>query len=170
MGVRHEQFVDEVFVLDAGGRLAPSAAALRLVVGNRLRLGVTAMGQGHHHILRGNQIFRRQVFVIDEDFRAPLIAEGVADIFELVANHFEQTLRAGQDVGKIPNLFQQFLELGNDLVLLEPCEPVKAHLQNCLRLRLRQSIAARDDAESRDFTVGPGADGAGTRQHLWHGA
>src|SRR5882757_2088978 len=98
MGVRDEQLVDEILVLDAGGGLAAAAAALRLVVGYRLRLGVTAMGQGHDHILRRDQILRREILVIDEDFSAPLVAEGVADIFELVANHFEQTLRPGQNI------------------------------------------------------------------------
>ena len=151
MGVGDEQLVDEVLVLDAGGRLAAAAAALRLVVGHRLRLGVTAMGQRHHHILGRNQILGRQVFVIDEDFRAPLVAEGVADVFELVADDFEQPLRARQNVRQIPDLLQQFLELGKDLVLLESGEPVQAHLQNRLRLRFRQPIAALDDARAPRF-------------------
>ena len=39
--VRDEQLLDEVFVLDGRGALAAAAAALRLVVGHRLRLGIT---------------------------------------------------------------------------------------------------------------------------------
>ena len=38
VGVRDEQLLDEVLVLDRGGGLAASAAALRLVLGERLRL------------------------------------------------------------------------------------------------------------------------------------
>ena len=55
VGVRDEQLVDEILVLDAGRRLAAPAAALRLIVGNRLRLGVAAVRQRHHHILGRNQ-------------------------------------------------------------------------------------------------------------------
>src|SRR6202046_3816002 len=40
VGVRDEELLDEVFILDRGGRLAAPAAPLCLVVRNRLRLGI----------------------------------------------------------------------------------------------------------------------------------
>jgi len=43
VGIRDEQLVDEILVLDAGRRFAAPAAPLRLIVGHRLRLGVAAI-------------------------------------------------------------------------------------------------------------------------------
>ena len=57
--VRDEELLDEVFVLDRGRRLAAAAAALHLVFGDRLALGVTGMRQRDHHVLRLDEIFGR---------------------------------------------------------------------------------------------------------------
>jgi hypothetical protein len=54
--------------------------------------------QGHHHILGGYQILGREVFMIDQDFGSSLVAEGIADVFEFVADDFEQSFGTGQDV------------------------------------------------------------------------
>ena len=109
VSVGHEQLVDEILILDAGGGLAAAAAALRLIVGDRLRLGITAMRQRHHDILGRNQIFSGEIFVIDQDFRAALVAECVADEFQFLADHLEQPLRPREDVRQIADLFQQLL-------------------------------------------------------------
>ena len=105
-----------------------------------------------------------------ENFGAALVAEGIADEFQFLADHFEQALRTREDVRQIADLFQQLLVFANDLVLLEAREPVEAHLQNRLRLRLRQPIAAFDDAERGNFAIGPRADRTGARQHFRHRA
>ena len=52
---------------------------------------------------------------------------------------------------KIADLLQQLLEFGEDLVLLEPGEPVEPHFQDRLRLDFRQPIAALDDAQRPRF-------------------
>ena len=168
--VGDEQLVDEVLVLDAGGSLAAAAAALRLVIGHGLRLGVAAMRQRDDDVFRRNQIFGGEILVIDENFGAALVAEGVADVFELVADHFEQPLRARQNVRQVPDLHEQFLELLENLVLLEPRQPVEAHLENRLGLRFRELVSAVDDAERHNFPVRARADRARARKHLRHGA
>ena len=42
--------------LTDGGGLAAAAAPLRLVLGDRLRLGVAGMRQRDHHVLRLDQV------------------------------------------------------------------------------------------------------------------
>ncbi len=146
MGVGHEQLVDEILVLDAGGGLAAAAAALCLIVRDRLRLGIAAMRQRDNHVLGGNQIFGGQVLVIDEDLGTALVAERIADELQLHAYHLEQPLGTGQNIRQVAYLLEQLLELGNDLVLLQSREPIEAHLQDGLRLDFRQAIASLDDA------------------------
>ena len=57
--VRDEELLDEVFVLHRRGRLAAAAAALHLVFGDRLALGVTRVRQRDHHVLRLDEVFGR---------------------------------------------------------------------------------------------------------------
>ena len=72
-----------------------------------------------------------------------LSAECVADVFELAANDAEQPLGPRENVAEIADLNQQLLELGDDLVLLEPGEPIQPHLEDGLRLDFRQPVTAR---------------------------
>ena len=67
---------------------------------------------------------------------------------------------------------QQFLVLGDDLVLLEAREAVQAHVENGLGLDLGELVAAarHRDAELRGETLRPRGDVTGARQHLRHGA
>ena len=68
-------------------------------------------------------------------------------------------------------LREQLLVLGDDLVLLEPGEPVQAHVEDGLGLRSRTGGSLPPlDAELGGETVGPRRDGAGARQQLRHGA
>ena len=59
MGIGDEQLVDEILVLDLGGRAAATAAALHLVVSQALGLGVTAVGKRHYHVLFRNEVLHR---------------------------------------------------------------------------------------------------------------
>src|SRR5690606_10183988 len=63
VGIGHEQFVDEVLVLDARRRFAAPAAPLRLIGGYRLRLRVAAVRQRNDHVLLLDQILDREIGV-----------------------------------------------------------------------------------------------------------
>ena len=166
MGIGHEQLIDKILVLDARSCFAAPAAALRLVIGNRLGLRVAAVGQRHHHVLRRDQVFNAEIFVIGDDLGAPLVGKRVANVFELFADHVEQALRPRENVGEVANLHQEILELGEDFFLLEAGQPIQAHVQDGLRLGLGEPIAAFDDAQLGGFAFGPRADGAGALQHF----
>jgi len=66
-----------------------------------------------------NEIFDAEIFVVRDDLGAPLVGEGVADVFELFADHVEQ--RAGRARMSERSLIctKKFLELGDDLILFE---------------------------------------------------
>ena len=108
--------------------------------------------------------------MIDDDLGAPLVGEGVADGLELRADHREQPLGAREDVAQIADQRQQFLVLGDDLVLFQPGQAVQAHVQDRLRLGLGEPVAARREPQGRGLAIGPRVDGARARQHLGHGA
>src|SRR5207344_2485598 len=60
--VGDEQALDEVVLLHRRRGLAAAAAALRLVLGERLRLDVAAVRERNHHVLRRDQVLDRDVF------------------------------------------------------------------------------------------------------------
>ena len=71
--VRDEQLVDEVLVLDARGRAAAAAAALRVVRLGRLRFRVSGVRQRDDDGLLGDQVFHREIAVVLDDLGAALV-------------------------------------------------------------------------------------------------
>ena len=63
-------------------------------------------------------------------------------------------------------LVEQLAVLGDDLVLLEPGEAMQAHVEDRLRLRFREPVAVRLEAEFRRQGLRAGGDGAGALQQL----
>ncbi len=97
MAVGHEQLVDEVFVLDLGGRTPAAAAFLGLVGIETLRLRVAAMRQSNDEILFRNQILIRYISVVFNNFGPAVIAVLIADFFEFFSNHSHQLIRILQN-------------------------------------------------------------------------
>ena len=122
--------------------LAAAATLLRPVFGNRLALHVAAVGQRHHQILWRNEVFCIQLGRIVLDLRATLIAEFRADRGQFLDDDGSNTFRPRQDIQQIGDLRHHFAVFLDDLVLLQPGEALQAHLQNFLRLRIRQPVQA----------------------------
>ena len=61
---------------------------------------------------------------------------------QFFAHHLRQPLGPRQDVGEIDDQRQQFLVLGDDLVLFESREAVQAHVEDGLGLDLGEPVAA----------------------------
>ena len=78
--VRHEQLVDEILVLDRRRGAAATAATLRAVLADGLRLRVAAVRQRHDDVLRRDQVFDREVGLVVLDARAARVAVLVADL------------------------------------------------------------------------------------------
>ena len=161
-----EQLLDEILVLDRGGGLAASAAALRLVLGEGLTLGVTGVRQRHHHVLRLDQVLGGEIQMVAVDLGPARVAIGCADLEQLRAHHLREPLGAGENVAQVADTLEQLAVLGDDLVLLQPREPMQAHVQNGLRLRLRQPINPAPKAHFRGQLLGSGGNGPGALQQL----
>jgi len=101
------------------------------------------------------------------------IAEGkLADIFELVADHFEAGVSGRPKYRKNPGFAPAIPGTGDDLVLLEPVRLVKGGASpESPGPAFRQPISRPRRSERRDLAVWPGGDGGRARgQHLRHGA
>ena len=146
VGVGDEELVDPVVFLGRRGLLAAPATLLRPVLAQRLALDIAAVAERDHHVGRGDQVFGAQVkgAVLDlAASRADLaLAKFVADEREFVGDDGRDTFRLGQDVEQVLDLGHHFLVFSDDLVLLQPGQALQAHLQDFLRLRVRQAVQA----------------------------
>jgi len=91
-----------------------------------------------------------------------------SDRDELFANDLREAFRTREDIGEVDDRGQQFLVFGDDLVLLEAREPVQAHVEDGLGLRLGEFVAparARNSELGRK-TLGARRDFARTREQL----
>ena len=85
---RDEQLVDEVLVLDAGGRTAAAAAPLRLIDIGRLRLRIARVRQRDDNHLLGDEVLDREVVVVLDDLRAARVGVRGAYFRQLAADDF----------------------------------------------------------------------------------
>ncbi len=117
-----------------------------------------------------DQVFGGEVEVIAIDLRAARIAVVRADLEQLLAHHLGEPLGARQDVAEVPELREELAVLGDDLVLLEPGEPVQPHVEDRLRLRVGQPVGpAGESGLGRQLPRARG-DGAGALEQLAHDA
>ena len=147
--VRHEQPVDEIVFLGRGGLFAAAAASLGAVVRKRLRLHVPAVRKRDHHVLRCNQVFKRNILGVDLDHAASRVTELFADLLQIGADHRGDARRVGEDVEQIGNRLHDLPVFRDDLVLLKSGEPLQAQFQDRLCLFVRQHVAAVLEAELR---------------------
>ena len=104
MTVDDPQLVDEILVLDPGGRLAGAAAALGLVVRQGLGLGVAAVGDRDHPILLGNEVFHGQVVLRGGDLGETIVAVFRDNLLQLFPNHQLEAIRVRQDLTRSTEL------------------------------------------------------------------
>ena len=160
VGVGDEQLVDPIVFLGGRGLLAATPALLGAVLGQRLALDVPAVAQGHHHVGRGDQVFGAEVegAVFNQAAaRAELgLPELLPDMAELVDDDGRDALRLGQNVEQVFDLGHHLLVFGNDLVLLQAGQALQPHLEDFLRLGIRESVQpVAAHAEGFRQAVGP---------------
>ena len=134
MGRRDEEVLDEVLFLGRRADAALAAAPLRAVERQGRALDVAAAGHGDHHVLLDDQVLDVDVRGLGHDLRAPLVAVLLADLLELLDDDVEDELLGAQDLAQLRDQGQDFLELGHDLVALEPGQPLQAHVEDRLGL------------------------------------
>ena len=134
VGVGDEQALDEIVFLGRSRLPAASAAALRAVVGERLRLDVARVRQRHHHVGRSDQVFVVEVLGVVLDLALALVAVLQLDRVHLIDDDRGDARRLGEDVEIIGDLQHHLLVFGHDLVLLQAGQALQAHFQDRLRL------------------------------------
>ena len=107
MRIGNEQAVDEIFVLHFRCRSTPPAAFLRLIIVDRLSLGIAAVRQRHHDFFLRDQVFGKKVAVVLHYLGTPLIAVRVAHHSQLFADNPQQLVRVRQDNRILINFRQQ---------------------------------------------------------------
>ena len=122
MGARHEEVLDEVVVLEREALDALAAALLGAVRGNRDALDVAGVGDGHDHVLVGDEVLDVEVARGMADLGAALVAELAGDLAHLLLDHREDLLLVGEKVLVVGDRTAQSGELLLDLVALEAGE------------------------------------------------
>ena len=142
VGAGNQQVLDEVLVLHRGRGTAGAAPALGLVVGQGLGLGIATVGNGHHPVFLGDQVFHGKVVLGGADDGQAVIAKFGDDRFQLLADHQLETVRVREDLQVIGYLTQLFIVLVEQLFMLKAGQAVQAQIENRLGLGRRQKVLA----------------------------
>src|SRR6185437_378407 len=177
VSVRDEELLDEILVLDRGRRAAPPSPPLRLVLRDGLRFRIARVRERDHHVLRLDEVLGGEREMSEADLGAARIAERLAHVDELRAHDLRQPFGPRENVAKIANGLEERLVLLDDLLLLEPGQAMQAHVEDRLRLLLREPIAPRHQSALPGCPVRPcrvrrgcRLDLTGAREQLRHDA
>src|SRR5690606_11671786 len=116
VGVGNHQLLHKVLILDSSGALATTTPVLGLIVLLGLCLGIAQVGQDDHHAFFRNQVRIREILLGVDDFSTTRIPIFTAYFFQLLTDHFEQTLGIVQDFQELANLLDNVPIFGDDLV------------------------------------------------------
>ena len=136
---RHEQVVDVVVVREAHADRAGAAAALEAVLVERRALDVALVAHRDRHVLVGDQVEDVDVARVLDDLGPARVAEAVAGVLELVDHDLHDQALAAENGAQALDLLQQFGELVEDLLAFQASEALELHVENRLRLNLRQA-------------------------------
>ena len=142
--VGNEELVYPVVFLGLCRLFAAAAPALRAVFADRLALDVAGVAERDDDVGRRDQILSAQLLHVVFDDAAARGKLALAELFaqgaELARDDRRHAIGARQDVQQVGDLLHHLAVLGNDLVLLEAGEALQAHLQDFLRLVVRQAV------------------------------
>ena len=115
-----------------------------------------------------DQVLGVELGGVELDHRAARVAVLGLDRLQLVADDLRDPLGARQDVEQVDDLLDDLAVLLDDLVLLEAGEPLQAHLQDLLRLHVREPVHVARQPDRRVDALGleRGNVGAGALEHL----
>ena len=146
MRVGDKELVHPIVFFGRRGLLAAPAAFLRAVFAQGLAFDIAAVRKCDHHVGGRDQVFgtevKRAVFHQAAARTEFGIAEFLLDGAELFADDGGDALGAGQDVEQVVNLGHHLFVFRDDFVLFQSGQTLQAHLQNFLRLRIRQTVQA----------------------------
>src|SRR5712692_7328424 len=138
VGRRDEQVLNPVVFLRMGGDHAPAATPLASVGRHRQSLDVARMGHGDHHVLFRDQVFDRELALVRDDLGAPLVAEAVRQLRQLLFQDLQAPRLRPQDLLALLDELSDFPELVLELGDLEGGEPGEPHVEDFRRLLFGQ--------------------------------
>ena len=138
VGRGDEEVADEVLLARAHADAPLAAAPLRAVGGDRRPLDVAGIRDGDRHVLVGDQILDAELAALLDDHGAALVRELLANRLQLVQDHPHQQLFARENGAQPLDRLHQLGELVEDLLALEAGQPLQLHVEDRLRLQLRQ--------------------------------
>ena len=135
---RDEEVADVVLLARPHADAPLAAAALGAIGGDRRPLDVAGVGHRDRHVLVGDQVLDPQLAALVDDLGPALVAELLAHCLELADHELDQQLLAREDGAQPLDRLHQLEQLVEDLLALEPGEPLQLHVEDRLRLELRQ--------------------------------
>ena len=131
---------DEILFFRPHADAPLAAAALVAVRRDRSPLDVAGVADRDRHVFFGDQVldaqFARLAF---DNLGPPIVAVFRPDVAKFVDDDLHQQALAGQDGAEPLDRFQELGELVQDLLTLQPGQPLKLHIQDGLRLNLREA-------------------------------
>ena len=134
---------DEVLVARPHADAALAAAPLVAIGRDRGPLDVAGVADRDRHVFFGDQVLDAELagFAVD-DLGAAIVAVLLSNRLQLVDDDLHQQPLAGENRAQPLDGLQQLGELVEDLLPLEAGQPLQLHVENRLRLDLRQAEAA----------------------------
>ena len=127
---RDEHLVDNVVLFEVDARYALAAALLGAVGSHRDTLNVAGVGDGHDHILVGNEVLDIQVLLNLADLGAALVAELLGDLAHLFLDDAQDLLLMRQQVLVVGDGAAQAVQLFLNLVALQAGQAAQLHLED----------------------------------------
>ena len=145
--------LDVVVVLHVhpGDALAP--AVLHPVGGQRQRLDVAGLRDRDDHLLVGDQVLDVHVVFGVGDLRAPVVAVGLADLEQLLADEGHDARLVAEDLPQLADPLDEVGVVALDLVDLERRQPAQRHREDRLGL-LAGQLELLDELRPRGLGVG----------------
>src|SRR5690606_7901712 len=101
-------------------------------------LDVAAVGDGDHHLLVRDQILERERARVTQDLRAPVVTVLVGDLLQLVLDDLVAATLVPEDVAQVGDRGPDLRQLRLQLLDLQPGQLRQTHVQDRIRLTLRQ--------------------------------
>ncbi len=115
------------------------------------------MRERHHDIFGRDQVLGAQVLGVGHDLALALVAESLLHLGKLLLDDLGDARRLRQHVEQIDDLVHRLPVLGHDLVLLQRGQVLQPHLEDALRLDVREPVASLLEAEFSRQPLGPGS-------------
>src|SRR5438105_7442393 len=129
---------DEILFARAHADAALAAAALVAIVGDGGPLDVTGVADRDRHVFLGNQVLDAELALFGEDVRSPRVAVLLLNLPQLLDDDLHHEPVAREDRQQPFDQLHQLGELVENLLPFEAGQPLQLHVENGLRLDLRQ--------------------------------